>query len=166
MIAYESGVTDTIDPIGGSFYVESLTDEIEKRVWEYIKKVDEMGGAVRAIEHQFYQTEIAESAYKFQVAIERKEKIIVGMNSFKVEGEEIPPILQIDEGMRAKQIGQLREVKNRRDQGAVKESLEKLRTIAATTQNIMPHLLETVEAYATIGEISDALRSVWGEYDK
>ena len=166
VIAHESGVTDTIDPIGGSYYVESLTNEIENRVWDYIKKVDAMGGAVRAIELQFYQNEIAESAYKYQVAIERKEKIIVGMNSFKVGDEEMPPILQIDEGMRKKQIGRLWEVKARRDQRTVEASLAKLRAIAGTTQNIIPYLLEAVEAYATIGEMSDALRSVWGEYDK
>jgi methylmalonyl-CoA mutase, N-terminal domain len=166
IIAHESGVTDTIDPIGGSYYVESLTNEIERRVWEYIRKIDEMGGAVRAIEQQYYQTEIAESAYEYQMAIEKKEKLIVGVNTLQVGGEKMPPILQIDEGIREKQTRKLIDIKGTRDQKRVKASLEKLGSIAGTTQNILPHLLETVEEYATIGEISDVLRSVWGEYDK
>ena len=164
IIAHESGVTDTIDPMGGSYYVESLTDEIEQRVLEFIKKIDELGGAVRAIEQQFYQAQIAESAYKYQMAIEGKEKIIVGVNEFVASDEHMPPTLHIDEGVREKQIRKLREVKASRDQLKVKTSLEQLQEIARTDRNIIPHLLDTVESYATIGEISDALRSVWGEY--
>ncbi len=165
IIAHESGVTDTIDPLGGSYYVESLTDEIENRVLEFIRKIDDLGGAVRAIEKQFYQAHIAESAYKYQRAIERKEKIIVGVNEFVVSGGDMPPLLHIDEGVREKQIRKLHEVKASRDQLKVEKSLEQLQAIARTDQNIVPHLLDTVESYATIGEISDALRSVWGEYD-
>ncbi|MGA3243802.1 MAG: methylmalonyl-CoA mutase family protein [Bacteroidota bacterium] len=165
IIAHESGVTNTIDPLGGSYYVESLTDEIEKRVLELIKKIDDLGGAVRAIEQQFYQTQIAESAYKYQMAIERKEKIIVGVNEFVVTGEHMPPTLHIDEGVREKQIRNLRAVKASRDQQRVSKTLEHLKSVARTDKNIIPHLLDTVESYATIGEISDALRSVWGEYD-
>ncbi len=165
IIAHESGVTNTIDPLGGSYYVESLTDEIENRVLELIKRVDDLGGAVRAIEQQFYQTQIAESAYKYQMAIERKEKIIVGVNEFVVTGEQMPPTLHIDEGVREKQIRNLRAVKASRDQQRVSKTLEHLKSVARTDKNIIPHLLDTVESYATIGEISDALRSVWGEYD-
>jgi len=165
IIAHESGVADTIDPIGGSYYVESLTDEIERRVLEFIKKIDDMGGAVQAIEQQFYQTQIAESAYKYQMAIERKEKVVVGVNEFVVDNERVPPTLHIDEGIREKQIRNLRGVKASRDQKRVMKSLEQLQAIARTEQNIIPHLLETVESYATIGEISDALREIWGEYD-
>jgi methylmalonyl-CoA mutase N-terminal domain/subunit len=164
IIAHESGVTDTIDPVGGSYYVESLTDEIENRVLEFIKKIDDLGGAVRAIEQQFYQTQIAESAYKYQMAIERKEKIIVGVNEFVSSGEVMPPTFHIDERIREKQIGNLLMVKASRDQQRVEKSLEQLQAIARTDRNIIPHLLDTVESYATIGEISDTLRSVWGEY--
>jgi methylmalonyl-CoA mutase N-terminal domain/subunit len=166
IIAHESGVADSIDPIGGSYYIESLTDEIERRVWEYIQKIDELGGAVRAIEQQFYQTQIADSAYKYQMAIERKEKIIVGVNEFQAGDEQTPATLQIDEGTRMKQIRRLGETKAARNQQRVEESLERLRKIAQTAENIIPSMLDTVESYATIGEISDILRTVWGEYEK
>ena len=165
IIAHESGVTDSIDPLGGSFYVESLTNEVERLVWEYIAKIDEMGGAVRAIEQQFYQSQIAESAYNYQMAIERKEKIIVGVNDFQVDGGRVPPTLQIDEGTRKRQIAKLQNIKSKRDQKAVMNSLESLRGAARTTENLIPHVLSAVESYATIGEISDVLRSVWGEYE-
>ncbi|MDP2886087.1 MAG: methylmalonyl-CoA mutase family protein [Ignavibacteria bacterium] len=166
IIAHESGVTDSIDPIGGSYYIESLTDEIERRVWVYIQKIDELGGAVRAIEQQFYQTQIADSAYKYQMAIERNEKIIVGVNEFQAGDEQTPATLQIDEGTRMKQIRRLGETKAARNQQRVEESLERLRKIAQADENIIPCMLEAVESYATIGEISDILRTVWGEYEK
>jgi methylmalonyl-CoA mutase N-terminal domain/subunit len=134
-------------------------------VLEFIKKIDELGGAVRAIEQQFYQTQIAKSAYKYQMAIERKEKIIVGVNDFVESDGHKPTLLHIDEGVRERQIRRLRDVKASRDQQNVGKSLQRLQVIARTDQNIIPHLLGTVESYATIGEISDALRSVWGEYD-
>ena len=166
IIAHESGVTDSIDPIGGSYFVESLTDEIETAVWEYIRKIDELGGAVRAIEQQYYQTQIAESAYKYQKAIEKKEKVIVGVNEFQVEGETMPPTLRIDETTRETQIQNLRKVKASRDSRLVETSLTQLRNTASTEKNIIPSILDAVNAYATIGEISDVLRSVWGEYEK
>ncbi len=166
IIAHESGVTDTIDPLGGSFFVESLTDEIERRVWQYIKKVDELGGAVRAIEQQYYQSQIAESAYKYQRAIEGKEKIIVGVNEFQVGAEPAPAILWIDEETRAKQIRTLNETKRARNAQQVKQAIGELRTTALTKKNLIPYILAAVESYATIGEISDALRSVWGEYEQ
>jgi methylmalonyl-CoA mutase N-terminal domain/subunit len=166
IIAHESGVTDTIDPMGGSFYIESLTNEIERRVWEYIQKIDELGGAVRAIEQQFYQTQIAESAYKYQMAIERNEKIIVGVNEFQAGDEQTPSTLQIDEETGMKQIRRLGETKAARSQQRVEESLERLRKMAQSDENTIPSILEAVESYATIGEISDILRTVWGEYEK
>ena len=166
IIAHESGVTDSIDPIGGSYYVESLTNEIELRVLDYIQKIDDLGGAVRAIEQQFYQTQIADSAYKYQMAIERNEKIIVGVNEFQAGDEQAPTTLQIGEGTRIKQIRRLGETKAARNQRRVEESLERLRKIAQTDQNIIPSMLDAVESYATIGEISDILRTVWGEYEK
>jgi methylmalonyl-CoA mutase, N-terminal domain len=166
IIAHESGVADSIDPIGGSYLVESMTDEIEQRIWDYIAKVDDLGGAVQAIEKQFYQSEIAESAYKYQMAIERKEKIIVGVNDFRVEGEQRPDTLRIDEEMRTKQIRKLQAIKATRDRTKVEAMLKKIQTDAGGQDNLIPTILAAVEAYATIGEISDALRSVWGEYEK
>ena len=164
VIAHESGVTDTIDPLGGSYYVESLTDEIEERVREYIKKIDKMGGAVSAIENKFYQNEITESAYKYQMGIERKEKIIVGVNEFVVEESSKPEILRIDEGIRAKQMERLAAVRKKRDEDAVQRNLRSLASAAGSNQNLLPVILTCVESYATIGEISDTLRKVWGEY--
>ncbi len=164
IIAYESGVTDSVDPLGGSYCIEKLTDEIEERVWDYIRKVDAQGGAVAAIENKFYQSEITESAYAYQMAIERKEKIIVGVNEFSVEEEVAPPLLRIDEGIRAKQIERLKSVKTRRDDTMVRRTLAQLAQDAATVRNVLPSILAAVEAYATLGEISDTLRSVWGEY--
>jgi len=164
VIAHESGVTDTIDPLGGSYYVESLTDEIEERVREYIKKIDKMGGAVSAIENKFYQNEITESAYKYQMGIERKEKIIVGVNEFVVEESSKPEILRIDEGIRAKQMERLAAVRKKRDGDAVQRNLRSLASAAGSNQNLLPAILTCVESYATIGEISDTLRKVWGEY--
>ena len=166
IIAHESGVTDSIDPMGGSYYVELLTNEIERRVWEYIRRIDELGGAVRAIEQEFYQTQIADSAYKYQMAIERNEKIIVGVNEFQAGDEQTPATLHIDEGTRMKQIRRLGETKAARNQQRVEESLERLRKIGQTNENIIPSMLDAVESYSTIGEISDTLRSVWGEYEK
>jgi methylmalonyl-CoA mutase N-terminal domain/subunit len=165
IVAYESGVADTVDPLAGSYFVESLTDEIESKVWEYIEKIDELGGAVRAIEQGFYQTQIAESAYKYQMAIEKGEKVVVGVNEFEVEGEEPPEILRIDESIRAKQIQRLNNVRAARDRQAMERSLEQLKRSAKAEENLLPGILACVESYATVGEISDALRSVWGEYE-
>lgn len=164
VIAHESGVTETVDPLAGSYFVESLTDEIEKKVWEYIEKIDALGGAVKAIEQQFFQSHIAESAYKYQVAIENKEKIIVGVNDFLIEEEVQPEILRIDEHIRSKQCERLAAVKRQRDNKSVTENLQQLKKTASTSENLLPHILRAVESYATVGEISDALRSVWGEY--
>lgn len=166
VIAHESGVTETVDPLAGSYFVESLTDEIEKKVWEYIEKIDALGGAVKAIEQQFFQSHIAESAYKYQVAIENKEKIIVGVNDFLIEEEVQPEILRIDEHIRSKQCERLAAVKRQRDNKSVTENLQQLKKTASTSENLLPHILRAVESYATVGEISDALRSVWGEYRK
>ena len=166
IIAHESGVTDSIDPLGGSYLVESMTDEIERKVWEYIAAIDELGGAVRAIKQDYYQTQIAESAYKYQMAIEQKEKVIVGVNEFRIDEHQTPETLRIDEGVRSKQISKLRATKAARDRGKTEAALQAVRRIAATRENVIPSILDAVEAYATIGEISDALRTVWGEYEK
>ncbi|HEY5614506.1 MAG TPA: methylmalonyl-CoA mutase family protein [Bacteroidota bacterium] len=165
VIAFESGVTNTIDPLGGSYFVEALCDEIEAKVWEYIEKIDSLGGAVQAIEQQFYQTQIAQSAYEYQMAIEKKEKIIVGVNQFEEAETEQPELLHIDESLRVKQIGRLMDVRNRRDARLVAQKLDAIKKAANSKDNLLPHILGAVEAYATVGEISDALRSVWGEYE-
>jgi methylmalonyl-CoA mutase N-terminal domain/subunit len=164
VIAHESGSADTIDPLGGSYFVEKMTDEIEVKAMQYIKKVDEMGGAVRAIENKFYQTEIANSAYEYQKAIEKKEKIIVGVNNFITNEKFQPEVMKIDQSVRDRQIERLARLKKKRDTGKVNLALKTLEQIAKSGENLMPCILDAVEAYATVGEISDVLRSVWGEY--
>jgi methylmalonyl-CoA mutase N-terminal domain/subunit len=166
VIAHESGVTDTVDPLGGSYFVEALTDDIEQRAEEYIAKIDAMGGAVRAIEQNFYQTEIAESAYEYQRAIERKEKVVVGVNEFTGDEAESIELLEIGETIRVKQVERLQRRKQQRSQESVERALLGVRKAAASTENVMPHILEAVELHATVGEISDALRAVWGEFEK
>lgn len=164
IIAYEIGIANVIDPFGGSYFIEQLTDEIEQRVWKYIEKIDAMGGAVKAIEQNFYQNEIAESAYKYQLAIEKKEKIIVGMNDFITEDDAQPEILKIDASVRTKQIERLQALRAKREGNKVSEALSSLQGAAEGTENVVPHILECVEVYATVGEISNALRKMWGEY--
>lgn len=164
IIAHETGVTDTVDPLGGSYFVESLTDEIERRAYAYIEKIDQMGGAVKAIEKQFYQTEIAESAYRYQKGIENKDKIIVGVNEFIVNEPPGNPLIRIDDAVRQKQVSSLKALRATREKNAVASALHSLRAAAGSTENLLPHILECVECYCTLGEISDVLREVWGEY--
>ncbi len=164
IIASESGVIETVDPLAGSYYVEYLTSEIEKRAWEYIATIDKLGGAVKAIEQNYIQTEIANAAYEYQKAIERKEKIIVGVNDFISEEKPFADTLKIDESIRVKQIARLAKVKSLRNRDSVNEKLAILKSGATTTENLMPHILNCVENYCTLGEIADVLRSVWGEY--
>ncbi|MGB9774175.1 MAG: acyl-CoA mutase large subunit family protein [Bacteroidota bacterium] len=164
IIAHESGVADTIDPLGGSYFVEYLTDEIEQRVWKYLEKIDDIGGAVRAIEQKFIQTEIAKSAYEYQRSIENRERIIVGVNAYQDEERVTPPILRVDESVAQRQIGRLKALRHRRNSQAVNRALEQLKRGAEGKANLMPLIISCVESYATVGEISDALRSVWGEY--
>jgi methylmalonyl-CoA mutase, N-terminal domain len=164
IIAHESGVCDTIDPLGGSFFIESLTNEIEAKAMELIKKSDALGGAVNAIEQRFFQTEIAESAYKYQLAIEKKEKIIVGVNDFVIKEHSDIEILRIDESVGRRQTEQLKKVRASRNNAEVTRLLNDLKVAAAGTANIIPYILQCVEVYASVGEISDVLRGVWGEY--
>ncbi|MDW8108738.1 MAG: methylmalonyl-CoA mutase family protein [Candidatus Kryptonium sp.] len=164
IIAYESGVTDTIDPLAGSYFVEYLTDEIEKRAWEYIERIEAMGGAVKAIEAGFMQSEIARSAYEYQMKIERKEKIIVGVNEFRTDEKQKVEIFKLNEEAIKKQIERLRKLRCERDNDKVKSTLKRLRESALSGENLIPPIIECVEAYATIGEISDTLREIWGEY--
>ena len=166
IIAHESGVTNVADPLGGSYFVEKLTREMEDGALAYFDQIDRMGGMVEAIERGFPQKEIAESAYRFQQAVERKDKVIVGVNDFVQEDEPPIEILYIDESAAEKQLARLDRLRQTRDNGAVARSLDRLRAVAKTTDNLMPPILDAVRAYATIGEMCDALRDVWGEYEE
>jgi methylmalonyl-CoA mutase N-terminal domain/subunit len=164
IIAHESGVADMIDPLGGSYAVESLTSEIEKKALEYIEKIEAMGGAIKAIESGYIQEEIAESAYQYQKEIETKKRIIVGLNQFQIEEEPLRDILRIKPEVEQYQKEKLARVKKERDQAKVKETLAALKKVAQGTDNVVLPILEAVKAYATLGEISDTLREVFGEY--
>jgi methylmalonyl-CoA mutase N-terminal domain/subunit len=164
IIAEESGVTNTIDPLGGSYFVEWLTDEMERQAQRYIDKIDEMGGIVRAIELGFPQREIGDAAYHYQQQVEKREKIIVGVNKYTMK-EEIPiPILKIDEAVERRQVENLREVKRRRDGAAVKRELEKIEKAARSNENLMERFVDAVRVYCTLGEIIGVLRGVFGEH--
>ena len=164
VIAYESGVADSIDPLAGSYALEALTDDIEKKAMEYISKIDKMGGAAKAIESGFIQQEIADSAYQYQKEIETKKRIIVGVNQFQVEEEPLRNILRIPPEVERTQKEKLARVKKERDSEKVRKALASLKTAAQGTDNVVPPILEAVKAYATVGEISDTLREVFGEY--
>jgi methylmalonyl-CoA mutase, N-terminal domain len=164
IVAFESGAPDTVDPLAGSYFIESLTKEVEEKAWELIEKIDAMGGSVSAIEQGFIQDEIARSAYEYQRQIERGEKIIVGVNKFKVSQEESIPVLKIDDSIRDHQIAKLKELKETRNKEQVINCLKTIQEKAVEGGNLMPPVIEAVESYCTLGEISDVLRSVFGEY--
>jgi methylmalonyl-CoA mutase, N-terminal domain len=167
IIAEETGVANTVDPLGGSYFIESLTKQMEDGAYDYFDKIDSMGGMVEAIEKGFPQREIQESAYQYQKAVERGDQTIVGVNKYSMEGERTEvPILVIDEGVRERQVGRLHRAKSRRDDGAVSNALEKLKRAARDGDNTMPATIEAVRAYATLGEICDALRDVYGLYEE
>jgi len=165
IIAHESGVTNTADPLGGSYFVEALTDEVERGARDYIEKIDALGGMVNAIERAYPQREIAEAAYRYQVAVDRKEKIIVGVNDYVAEEKPLE-ILQIDETVAARQAERLRKLRADRSSDEVARRLGALRKAAAGKENMMPLIYEAVKAYATLGEICDALRDVFGIYEE
>jgi methylmalonyl-CoA mutase N-terminal domain/subunit len=162
--AYESGVADSVDPLAGSYLLESLTDEIEKKARAYLEKIDGMGGAVKAIESGYVQQEIAESAYRYQKEIESKQRIIVGVNDFQVREEPLRNILRIPPEVERFQKQKLARVKGEREDTRMRESLGRLKKAAQGTDNLLPPILDAVKAYATLGEISDTLREVFGEY--
>jgi len=165
IIAYESGVTNTVDPLGGSYFVESLTNEVEQGAREYIRKIDTLGGMVAAIERSYPQREIAEASYRYQQAVDRKEKIVVGVNEYVTEEQPIE-VLQIDENVALRQEDRLRRLRAERSSEEVHRRLDRLRSAAEGTENLMPHIYEAVKAYATLGEICDALRTVFGAYEE
>jgi len=165
IIAYESGVAQVIDPLGGSYYIEKLTNDLEQEAEQYFQRVDELGGVVMAIEEGFFQREITRAAYQYQVALSRKKKILVGVNEFVNAGETIEiPVLEIDESVEQDQTRSLSEIKKRRDNLAVRSRLAALQQAASGSDNLIPYLLEASRAYASVGEISDALVKVFGEY--
>jgi len=164
IIAYESGVPQTIDPLAGSYYVESLTDEIEKRADEYLKKIDALGGMLKAIERGYVQQEIQNAAYEYQRLVDHQGAIVVGVNRFTVEEEKPIPIQRIDEVLERRQVGRLRALRARRDAVNWRASLKQVEEAARSGANLMPHIVAAVEACATVGEISDTLRRVFGEY--
>jgi methylmalonyl-CoA mutase N-terminal domain/subunit len=165
IIAHESGVTNTADPLGGSYFVEALTDEVERGAWDYIEKIDALGGMVAAIERAYPQREIAEAAYRYQVAVDSKEKIVVGVNDYVTEEKPLDT-LQIDESVAHRQAARLKKLRAERSGDEVNRRLVALRKAAAGSENLMPYLYEAAKAYATLGEICDAMRDVFGIYEE
>jgi methylmalonyl-CoA mutase N-terminal domain/subunit len=165
VLAYESGVAEVVDPLAGSYYVEALTDEIERRAWEYIQRIDERGGALQTVESGYIQSEISEAAYEYQREVERGQRIIVGTNRFQsTEVEPSADILTVDPSVRQRQCERLGALRVRRDNARCQNVLERLQAAAANDrENLLPLILDAVEAYCTLGEISDAFRAVWGE---
>lgn len=164
VIAYESGVAETADPLAGSYAIEQLTDEVEELALDYMKKIDALGGMLRAIETGYVQREIQESAYRYQKAIESQEQVVVGVNRFQIDEEPPVNVLRIDPALEQAQVERVRALRARRDAGRTAAALEHLQQAAGTNENLLPRILECVEAYATVGEISNTLRRVWGEY--
>jgi methylmalonyl-CoA mutase N-terminal domain/subunit len=164
VIAYESGVVDTADPLAGSYAIEHLTDDIEAQALEYLEKIEALGGMLRAIETGYVQREIQESAYRYQKAVETQEQVVVGVNRFQIEAEAPINVLRIDPALEQAQVERVRALRARRDAPLTTAALSQLEAAAKTDENLLPHILAAVEAYATVGEISNTLRRVWGEY--
>jgi methylmalonyl-CoA mutase N-terminal domain/subunit len=164
IIAYESNVADTVDPLAGSYYIEYLTNTVEEEAAKYIDEIDSIGGAVAAIEKGYIQKEIVESAYKHQKEVESKEKIVVGVNEFTVKEEAPIEILRVDPEVERKQTERLNAIKKRRNNEKVRDALNQLRRFAERNENLMPPIFQAVKEYATLGEICDVLREVFGEY--
>jgi methylmalonyl-CoA mutase, N-terminal domain len=166
IIGHETGAANTIDPLAGSYYIESLTNEIEHRAQLYLEKIEAMGGTLRAIELGFIQQEIQNAAYEFQQGVDRQENIVVGVNRFQTEDRKAIPIQRIDETLEARQVERLRALRLRRDQSAWESAIRAVEEAARGGGNLMPHIIHAVESYCTVGEISDALRRVFGEYQE
>jgi methylmalonyl-CoA mutase N-terminal domain/subunit len=164
IIAHESGIADSVDPLAGSYLIESWTDEIERRAVDYIDKIDAQGGALKATEQGYIQREIQESAYRWQLAVDRQDKVVVGVNRFQIDEDLKLGLLRVDPTVGERQATRLRALRDRRDNKTVSESLSNLKVAAQTDYNLMPFILDAVEKYATLGEICDVLREVFGEY--
>jgi methylmalonyl-CoA mutase N-terminal domain/subunit len=165
IIAHESGAADSVDPLAGSYYVEYLTDELEKRILGILEEVDRLGGALKCIETSYFQNEVARAAYEYQKRVETGEEIVVGVNRFQADEEEHPEILKVDRTLEEQQIRRLREIKASRDRDRVNRCLDNLEKAAQSTDNMVVPVLEAVDNRVTVGEISDRLRKVWGEYE-
>jgi methylmalonyl-CoA mutase N-terminal domain/subunit len=165
IIAHETGVTNTVDPLGGSYFVETLTNEVERGAWDYIEKIDALGGMVAAIERGYPQREISEASYRYQVEVDKKEKIIVGVNDF-VTNEKPLDTLQIDETVAHRQAERLNKLRAERSTDEVVRRLGALRKAAQGSENLMPYIFDAVKSYATLGEICDAMREVFGTYEE
>jgi methylmalonyl-CoA mutase N-terminal domain/subunit len=164
ILGYESGVPQTVDPLAGSYFLETMTNEIEKRATAYLEKIDALGGMLKAIERGYVQQEIQNAAYEYQQQVDQQQAVVVGVNRFVVEDEKPIQLQRIDEALERKQVERLRALRARRDGRPWKESLQKIEDAARSGTNLMPHILGAVEANATVGEISDTMRRVFGEY--
>ncbi|HKZ52233.1 MAG TPA: methylmalonyl-CoA mutase family protein, partial [Candidatus Acidoferrales bacterium] len=166
VIAHESGVADTVDPLAGSYFLETLTDEIERRVRAYLEQIEQMGGMLAAVEKGYVQREIQQAAFEYQQAVEAGEQVVVGVNKFTVAEETAVPTLRIEPEIERAQVERLRRLRAARDAARTRQALERVERIARSEQNLMAAILEAVEAYATVGEISDVLRRAFGEYEE
>jgi methylmalonyl-CoA mutase N-terminal domain/subunit len=167
IVAHESGVANTTDPLAGSYLIESMTNQIEKKATEYTEQIDKLGGMIEAIEKGYVQRQIQDSAYQYQKQVEDKERIVVGVNEFTTEEENVPlNLLKVDEAVERKQIEKLKKIKQSRDNVQTKKALEHVREVARTDENLLPPILEAVKTYATLGEICDVLRQEFGEYEE
>jgi len=166
VLAHESGVANTVDPLAGSYFIEKLTLETERACYDYFQKIDDMGGMVPALERGYPQKEIHDAAYTYQKAVEHKEKIIVGVNDYVTQEDRPIKLLVIDDSVARHQVKKLEEVREKRDNAHVQQALEALGSAAATDANLMPYILECVRAYATVGEMCDVLRKVFGTYEE
>src|SRR5882757_812609 len=166
IVGHETGVANTIDPLAGSYYIESLTNEIERRAQLYLDKIEALGGTLRSIEQGYIQQEIQNAAYDFQQGVDRLENVVVGVNRFQTEGDKSVPVLRIDEALEARQVERLRALRQRRDKSKWESAIRAVEDAARGTQNLMPHIIHAVESYCTVGEISDSLRGVFGEYQE
>jgi methylmalonyl-CoA mutase, N-terminal domain len=164
IVGHESGITKTVDPLAGSYYVEHLTDTIEDQVNKYLKRIDRMGGSLAGIEKGFFQSEIRQNAYRLKKEIDSNERIIVGVNKFTDASEEKPDIMKIDDSIQVKQIQNLKELRSTRDNKKTESALSKMKNAAEKDENLMPYILESVRSYATLGEISNTFREVFGIY--
>jgi methylmalonyl-CoA mutase N-terminal domain/subunit len=164
IIAHETGVANTVDPLGGSYFIEALTDRLEQQAYQYFAKIDQLGGMIEAVKHGFPQREIADAAFELQREIDSGRRIVVGVNAYQEGDAAEPPILRIDPALERKQIERLRAVKATRAAGAVERTLAELKSAAGREQNLMPILLDAARVHATEGEIVEALQQVWGEY--
>ncbi|MBV8598045.1 MAG: methylmalonyl-CoA mutase, partial [Actinobacteria bacterium] len=162
VIAHETGVVDTADPVGGSHFVEALTNELERQAYEYFERIDALGGVVAAIEENFFQREIAEASFRYQGEVERGERFVVGVNRYELEEETPPPLLRIDPDLERRQVERVRDLRAARNAAEVDRALSRLRTDAAGDVNLMPAIVDAARAYVTMGEMCDALREVWG----